>query len=763
MIDVPYNVKKALRKGRYKKNYKFKIYTVTTEPQYITRTTLLNNYNFVIDKTGTYRFYNESENIGFSIILQGQSWSRSWLFPAQAGATNTDVTIDLEPYSDATYSVIYDDEYQDAPLLLQLKTEDKVTKEYAFTIDNDTLIKESVKFDERMVTGKYLEFGLCEGSSLEFQYFNHPSITNCEIEAILSVEYINDSNERAWYDMPMGWFTVDQCPMQFNTGIHKVTAYNKLRSDYLDEKANLKVMEGLSDPNGTLSMYDIRRILLSDYEVFIEKTEGYRPKPSGQQVPFYEIDLGEIFSFTEFYGIENPFNARMYELGYGSMPTSSSKFNMMFTGNIYRYYGDGFYPLYSPLGDAEAEYKKGTFEGLERNFYLYLVELIDSAEIKLNGNVITGEGFIDYLCANNKMTTIFSIQVNYGNPMDPTTFRTETYSTIQWDYEERNNITHTVKGTMRDFDSRIWLDTNSIFIRQPVDIYSHIFYNHPSGIMRTLEFAPYIEVETDDSNVYEYYTDSTYTTTDRKRYAGLIAPNGERYTDDDDDILVYGLEDVLTEADKVTIQPSAVSDFTLREITSAVFELECQYGKLDRETDLFTGIELNHGGLYPADNLYPADDLYPQGNAAHPYPSEYLKLWTDTVGVQSFRYLIITYKTTEDDGQGNISEVDKVLQRTVNTHGTKDYNMSSNWLFRNLIWTEEEIAEYADAMVEKMRNITWFPFEMWSVGLPYLEAGDAIEITDRQGNTYTSYILNRQLNGIHNLQDTFINGELDIF
>ena len=65
-------------------------------------------------------------------------------------------------------------------------------------------------------------------------------------------------------------------------------------------------------------------------------------------------------------------------------------------------------------------------------------------------------------------------------------------------------------------------------------------------------------------------------------------------------------------------------------------------------------------------------------------------------------------------------------------------------------------------MVAKMQDIRWFPFEMWCAGLPYLETGDAIEIPMGE-DSYTSYILQRNLNGIQNLQDTFINGTLDIF
>ena len=133
-------------------------------------------------------------------------------------------------------------------------------------------------------------------------------------------------------------------------------------------------------------------------------------------------------------------------------------------------------------------------------------------------------------------------------------------------------------------------------------------------------------------------------------------------------------------------------------------------------------------------------------------------VWADEGNVQKWRNLIITYKGLDEEQK----EKDFTLQRQVNADGTQDYNMSDNWLFKNLVWTSEAIADYADAMVSKMRDVTWFPFEMWGAGLPYLETGDEIEITVNQ-STYTSYVLQRQLKGIQNLQDTLINGNLDIF
>lgn len=88
--------------------------------------------------------------------------------------------------------------------------------------------------------------------------------------------------------------------------------------------------------------------------------------------------------------------------------------------------------------------------------------------------------------------------------------------------------------------------------------------------------------------------------------------------------------------------------------------------------------------------------------------------------------------------------------------------MTDNWLFKNMLWTDADVGAYADRMVPKLQDITWFPFEMWLPGLPYLETGDEIEVTVND-STYTTYILQRQLKGIHNLQDTYINGALDIF
>jgi hypothetical protein len=230
---------------------------------------------------------------------------------------------------------------------------------------------------------------------------------------------------------------------------------------------------------------------------------------------------------------------------------------------------------------------------------------------------------------------------------------------------------------------------------------------------------------------------------------------------EDDLPVIYAVEN--DDIDNITIELSDLPEVTLRELTSANYELHCAFGRLERTTDLFGAVELNHSRLYPADDLYPANDLYPLSYSERSNRAMYSKLWADEGNVRSFRYLIITYKSEiVDPDTGTVSEVEKTLQRTVNEHGTDNYNMSDNWLFRNLIWDDATVGDYADAMVQKLQNVTWFPFEMWCAGLPYIETGDEVEINMDEG-AYTSYVLRRTLKGIQNLQDQMINGTLDIF
>ena len=606
---------------------------------------------------------------------------------------------------------------------------------YVYTIDNDTLVKESVKIDERMATGKKLKFGLCEGSSLEFQYFDHPNINGKDIQVFVSIEYVDENGDLAWYDIPMGWYTVDQCPVQWSTGIYKVTAYNKLKSQYLDNKANALIDDAFGDLSSgqTVKFYDIRRLLLKDYEIDFTADEVEISVVPGV---YNWKKCGEVTKMKAKYGINTPLSwEEMTDLTDYTIPLM----------NLYPLSYSRGYAGTLTASEAYTFDTEGLTE-LEKKIYDTIKDIVDLSM------TTSGQTFVNNMM-NTYTATIAGQSATYNGWCDffgiiltKEDNTTEKYSTIAY----QNGVSNVV-GSYDD----LGLKTLKGYTKIQINVPYLLSFDSSLDFQYSVAYH-FVNPWAYDS--YGYFTDSSMINIDYDRYK-FTTPDGTPVDNTDvylDYLSAYNIN--LTDADLIDVDPLSLADITLREALSAVYEIDACYGKLDRTTDLFAPVELNQGGLYPQDTLYPVDNLYPQGNMVHPFPSSYQKLWTDTIGEQSFRYLIITYKTME-----NGQEVEKTLQRTVNTYGTTNYNMSDNWLFRNLIWNASDVGDYADAMVLKMKDIRWFPFEMWAAGLPHIETGDAIEITDKNGNTHTSYVLTRTLDGIQNLQDTFINGELDIF
>lgn len=685
MLNIPIAVQDALRDGTMRKNYKMNVGSWG------------DGYDYQFNKEITPSFGNYTLVGGFNYKIVAHlpsklnyihvSYFDEYMSPVEydvsavADGSDTYCIIDL---SDITTDVQVDlnvftvSGYESGPYDLCLYSE-AIVWNVEYSIENDELVSESVKIDERMVTGKNLKFGLCEGSVLEFQYFNHPNLNGKDIQVYLSAEYVDTDGEVKWYDIPMGYYTVDQCPMQWDTGIFKVTAYNKLKSKYLDEKANKQIVDYVTtNPNNNVNI--ILNHLLDNFSIEPRYDDFtlYHTTPS---VVNSQSVYDETPSAAYYLEILKPNTqyTEAFELAFMCVSISTT----VLSNDVFYRLRLNCKSLYDLIYGEILE-KYGDYIGIYYNGKTVREIIEESLNSRIKSIITDGRG------------TTYNINEHH----DEIDFKT--------DFGNSNG--------------------------------GHIVLTIPTvwKIGPRYNLIPYTYTQTERSNG------------ERIAINVFDAKNGinaEKLADNETNNISFTLQEV-----------KDLPDVTLRELQSAVYEVNCQYGQMDRKTDLFTGVELNSGGLYPADTLYPDDALYPSGPSLHPFPSTYQKLWTDTVGEQSFRYLIITYKAIE-----NGEEVDKTLQRTVNTYGTTNYNMSDNWLFRNLVWTAEDVGAYADAMVLKMKDVRWFPFELWCAGLPYIETGDAIEITDRQGNTHTSYVLTRTLEGIHNLQDTFINGELDVF
>ena len=721
MIDVPVRVKDALRDGNLHKEYQI---TVRSFHEVITYSDVytFNSTSDVcnIPRIGVFEWYVEGAHglVGYYSIIKTDETTI-------AGDVTVGTTIECGYGDTVTITSM-----SVASIQLREKITDSESQ-VDFVINNNNLVSESVKIDERMCTGNQLKFGLCEGSSLEFQYFGYPNINNKQLEVNAKIEYRDSNGDAAWYTIPMGYYIVDQCPMQFNTGIYKVVAYNKLRSKYLDQKANALIADAFKDLGAgkTVKFYDLRRLLLNDYE--IDYSDGSSPlayTTSGKIAMCSSLSC----KIKAKYGIDTPL--------------SWLQFNGSDLSTIPALYIQSSATELSVSLDSTKSYTLKYVKDIishERNIYNIIIDLANKS-FNVSGssfvsNMMTAHTDTKYGHNYAGWSDFFGIELSKQNG------QTEKYSTVGY-----NNNATGITGTFEDLSYMTITDANQIKIHLPWAII--IFHANEESTYHFCQFK-FVDGPID----YAYYTDSSLQNRKSGQYGVCYLNSDEmvKLTDYDDFIEVCEVD--LSEADLIDIDPFSLSDITLRDALTAVYELEACYGKLDRVTDLFAPVELNYSRLVPADTLYPNDALYPGGNSLRSDASMYQKLWTDSQGVQTFRYLIITYKTIEDN-----KEVEKTLQRTVNADGTTDYYMSDNWLFKNLVWTAQDVGDYADAMVLKMQNVSWFPFEMWCAGLPYIETGDELEITNSEG-TYTSYVLQRQLNGIQNLQDTYIDGELDIF
>lgn len=545
------------------------------------------------------------------------------------------------------------------------------------TIDNNNIVYESVTFGERMASGDMLKFGLCEGSTFEFQYFDFPNIRGKRIYVELEVEYEGDYHILHNEKIPIGWFDVDKCAREASTGIFKATCYNKLKSEYLDSNASAqitKILEEREEGNINVSLFYILNKCLSDYSIY------KKDKTTTQIKRHSKITNTTSISTTD--------NVYTLNVTYCDVTLDTNGDNDDYFEFVY-------------LQKASEYIKKIKTEFLDK---------IGSLKSK---NVIF-EG--KYMSIEN----LFSLYPDAD--YEPSRFRTLASAINGAMYLGQNSLPFDINSTDMVYISQ--LDKNYTTNPHRKDIKSARI-----RIPTKMTISSYI-VEYNFDEVFEEY----------------------------DFVEVYKLN--LSDVEKKQfkyIQSDFFKNATLRQLQSAVFELDAKFGRLDRKTDVFSGVELNGSRLYPQDTLYPSNLLYPDGAAESPRKSMYSQLFTDNVGTQKFRNLIVTYKTLDSEDK----EIDKTVSTTINADGTQDYEMD-NWLFKNMVWTDSDITSYSNHFVQLVRNVTWFPFDMWCVGLPHLETGDELEITTEDG-TYTTYILERTLTGVQNLQDTFRNGILDIF
>lgn len=96
-------------------------------------------------------------------------------------------------------------------------------------------------------------------------------------------------------------------------------------------------------------------------------------------------------------------------------------------------------------------------------------------------------------------------------------------------------------------------------------------------------------------------------------------------------------------------------------------------------------------------------------------------------------------------------------------NGLSEYDMTSNYLLKNLsvksadvgVTVEEYVISLLDTyFIPNLGDIEFIPVDLEAVGLPYIEAGDYIEVECEDGTTVGTYVLSRTLTGEQHLEDS---------
>ena len=174
-----------------------------------------------------------------------------------------------------------------------------------------------------------------------------------------------------------------------------------------------------------------------------------------------------------------------------------------------------------------------------------------------------------------------------------------------------------------------------------------------------------------------------------------------------------------------------------RTVIEAIEEVNGCFGHINREGN-FTHVFLDSSyGLYPSETLYPSEDLYPEEGAVLVGKAQYESVKFEEYTVNPIDKLQIR----QEEGDIGITS----------GTGNNAYIVTGNFLLYGK--GSAELQVIADNLYNVISGIQYRPFTSKSIGLPYVEVGDAIGI--EQNDYIVSYVLQRTLTGIQALKDEY--------
>lgn len=200
-----------------------------------------------------------------------------------------------------------------------------------------------------------------------------------------------------------------------------------------------------------------------------------------------------------------------------------------------------------------------------------------------------------------------------------------------------------------------------------------------------------------------------------------------------------GLQQVATTLvnDNIVLEQTLDATGTINglELIQAICDVNGVFGTITRDGK-FKYVSFNaDDGLYPSETLYPAEDLYPSNGTRNA-----LNALLKSVPI------IDDYETYPINGCV-IGDNDMYYETT---------NHVNPYIIRDnpLLYDRKDLKDIAERIASKINGIFYRPAEIVSVGLPYIELGDAITCS-RKADLVETIVLERTLKGIQSLTDTY--------
>lgn len=180
-----------------------------------------------------------------------------------------------------------------------------------------------------------------------------------------------------------------------------------------------------------------------------------------------------------------------------------------------------------------------------------------------------------------------------------------------------------------------------------------------------------------------------------------------------------------------------INAYNFMDLLGGYLEVNGKFGKVSRSGGYVT-MELDPDNR---EEVVPED--YSQGEC-----------WWDEYTVDPVGSVIYAYG---EDGAAATAEY-------VFSDGSSSYDMSGNIMLQHLDGAAQQTVEdLIDAeFVAQAAKVGFTPVDLEMDGWPWIEAGDALEITAEDGTVVNTYVLRRELHGIQHLTDTITaeNGQI---